>query len=174
VIVDAGTDEKNQVAMGSGQVSYPVIAWSKSGGYEDVVIEYSQDCAGLLACELADVTFSQFPADVNYVLEAGNILLTGDYAGINKALKNLIITPGVGNPSPINVKVTATDQDSALTATDSFVIPILTVSLEAFGLPDLIHFDLSTFSWYDCSLTIGSISAILVLKNIYSNKSSLM
>ena len=126
--VDAGSDEKESIAMESGQASYPVTTWSKSGGYKNVVIEYSQECLGLSSCQLADVSFSELPPSVNFVDKAGEVILTGDYDGINEAMQNLIIAPGLGNTSPINVKVTATDPSGVASDFDSFVIPIDSVS----------------------------------------------
>ena len=126
--VDAGSDEKDEVAMGSGPVPYPVTTWSKLGEYKDVVIEYSQDCLGLSSCQLADVSFSDLPTSVNFAYKAGEIVLTGDYDGINEAMQNLVIAPGFGNTSPINVKVTATDPSGVASDFDSFVIPIDSVS----------------------------------------------
>jgi len=130
VSVDAGTDEKEPVEMGSGPASYPVATWSKSGGYQDVVIEFSQDCSGKAACQLADVEFTgTLPEGV--VADTGvdgKIVLTGGYSGINEAMQDLIIAPGSGNPSPISVKVTATDQNGVTTDMDSFTIPVVSVS----------------------------------------------
>ena len=127
--VDAGSNEKDQVPMGSGPASYPVTTWSKSDQYKDVVIEYNQDCLGLPSCQPATVAFSEDLAQgVNMVVESGKVVLTGDYSGINEAMQNLIITPGTGNPSPINVKVTATDQDEVKSDFDSFTIPVGSVS----------------------------------------------
>jgi hypothetical protein len=92
------------------------------------VIEYSQECLGLSSCQLADVSFSELPPSVNFVDKAGEVILTGDYDGINEAMQNLIIAPGLGNTSPINVKVTATDPSGVASDFDSFVIPIDSVS----------------------------------------------
>jgi hypothetical protein len=130
VIVDAGTDEKEPVQMGSEATSYPVTTWSKAGGYHDVLIEFSQDCTGIISCHLADVDFSGvLPGGVVAGTGVeGKIVLTGDYSGINEAMQRLIIAPGSGNPSPISVKVTATDQNGVTTDVDSFTIPVVSVS----------------------------------------------
>ena len=130
VSVNAGTDEKELVEMGSGPASYPVTTWSKSGGYQDVVIEFSQDCSGIAACQQADVDFmGALPEGVVADTDVeGKIVLTGGYSGINKAMQDLVIAPGSGNPSPISVKVTATDQNGVTTDMDSFTIPVVSVS----------------------------------------------
>jgi hypothetical protein len=130
VTVDSGTDEKEKVEMGSVPVSYPVTTWSKSGSYRDVVIEFSQDCAGLASCQAADVDFSGV-LPVGVIADAsveGEIVLTGDYAAINQAMLSLVIASGSGNPYPINVKITATDKDGVTSDFDSFIIPIFSVS----------------------------------------------
>ena len=130
--VDAGSDEKEPVEIGSAQASlYPVTTSSTSGGYKDVVIEFSQDCGEVTPCELAVVDFDYaggLPGVVTAVKEHGKIVLTGDYSRINEVMEKLLITPGSGNPGPINVKVTATDQDGVTSNFDSFTIPIVSVS----------------------------------------------
>lgn len=128
--VDSGTDEKEKLEMGSVPVSYPVTTWSKSGSYRDVVIEFSQDCAGLASCQVADVDFSGV-LPVGVIADTsveGEIVLTGDYAAINQAMLNLVIASGSGNPYPISVKITATDKDGVTSDFDSFIIPIFSVS----------------------------------------------
>lgn len=128
VTVDAGSDVKEKVLLGSGAVSYPVTTWTRSSNYSDVVIEYSQECTGLGDCQLADVSFSDVPDGVTVVYEQGRIVLTGDYALVNQAMLNLIIAPGADNPNPIDVMVTATDQDGLTSDFDSFTIPVVSVS----------------------------------------------
>jgi hypothetical protein len=133
VTVDAGSDEKEPVDIGSTQASlYPVTTSSTSGGYKDVVIEFSQDCGEVTPCELAVVDFDfadGLPAGVFSVTDPGKIVLSGSYDAINEAMEKLLITPGSGNPGPINVKVTATDQDGVTSNFDSFTIPIVSVSV---------------------------------------------
>jgi len=128
VTVDAGSDVKAEVEMGEGQKPYIVDISATSGSLQDVVIEYEQDCLGLSSCEPADVDFSELPTGVNAVFEEGRIVLTGDYAAILSAMQKLVIAPGLGNPSPINVKVTATDVDGVTSNFDSFIIPVNAVS----------------------------------------------
>jgi hypothetical protein len=129
VTVDSGSYVKEKVLMGSGAVSYPVTTVSNSGNYSDVVIEYSQYCAGASSCQVANVTFSGvLPAGVTVTTEAGRIVLTGDYTAINEAMQNLIISPGAGNPNPIDVMITATDETGTASDFDSFTIPIDSVS----------------------------------------------
>ena len=148
--VDAGSDEKEPVEIGSAQASlYPVTTSSTSGGYQDVVIEFSQDCGEVTPCELAIVDFDVvggLPGDVTSNKSDGKIVLTGDYDSINDAMKKLLITPGSGNPSPINVKVTATDQDGVASNFDSFTIPIVSVS--AFHVILFVMFFVSRTSHY--------------------------
>jgi len=134
VSVDSGTDVKAKVGIGSDYVSYPVITTSQTTpkAYEKVVIEYSQNCLGLVGCEQPSFDFSLLPPGVAVVRLAGKITLTGPYEDINQATKNLVIRPGAGNPNNVNVKITASvaDTDLGLTVTDfdSFVIPVVSVS----------------------------------------------
>jgi len=121
--------------MGSGFVVYPVETWSKTGRYDTVAIDYSQDCTGLAVCEQPTVALSSgYPSTVTVVEEDGRITLTGPYEAINQAmLNNLSVKPGAGNPLDVYVKITASVYDSTLATTvtdsDSFIIPIDFVSL---------------------------------------------
>jgi len=131
--VNAGTEEKAKVGMGSGFASYPVTTSSQSLAYDKVVIDYSQDCFGLAGCELPIVDLGVLPSGVNVTHVGGKITLTGPYDAINQVmLNNLSIKPGAGNPYDIDVKVTASVTDADLGTTvsnyDTFSIPIISVS----------------------------------------------
>jgi hypothetical protein len=128
VTVDSGSDVKEKVLLSSAAVSYPVTTWAKSSNYSDVVIEYSQVCTAGEVCQLAEVSFSDVPDGATVVFGQGSIVLTGDYDSVNQAMLNLIIAPGAGNPNPIDVMVTATDQDGLTSDFDSFTIPVVSVS----------------------------------------------
>jgi len=133
VTVNAGTDEKAPVEMGSDFITYPVTTSSQSLAYEKVVIDYSQDCLGLAGCELPVIDLGQLPDGVAVVHVGGQITLSGSYDAINQVmLNNLSIKPGAGNPYDVKVMVTASVTDTNLGTTvtdfDSFIIPINWVS----------------------------------------------
>jgi len=130
--------------MGSPSAPYPVATWSKTSQYDEVVIDYSQDCFDLSFCEQPTVDLSNLPGGVTANVEDGKITLTGNYTGINQFMSTLSIGPGAGNPYDVNVKITASviDQASGTTLTDfdSFIIPIDYVSSVLNG--KLSHFSL--------------------------------